>query len=82
VVYSARQDHVDPTLRETPTPPYAVVNLRGGTSVRWVRLTVGIANLLDRTYYEHLSYQRDPFRSGATVYEPGRNVYVNLAMVF
>ena len=82
VVYNARQEHVDDELRESPTPPYAVVNLRAGGSVRWVKVNVGIANLLDRTYYEHLSYQRDPFRSGARVYEPGRNVYVNLAVAF
>jgi len=82
VIYSARQDQVDATLREIPTPPYAVVNLRAGVSVRSARVNAGIANLLDRTYYEHLSYQRDPFRSGARVYEPGRNVYVNLAVVF
>jgi len=82
VVYNAGQDKVDPELRESATPPYAVVNLRGGASLRWVRVNAGIANLLDRTYYEHLSYQRDPFRSGARVYEPGRNFYVNLAVVF
>ncbi len=82
VVYNAGQDKVDPELRESATPPHAVVNLRGGASLRWVRVNAGIANLLDRTYYEHLSYQRDPFRSGARVYEPGRNFYVNLAVVF
>jgi len=82
VVYSAGQDQVDAQLRESPTPPYAVVNLRAGGSFRWAKLNAGIANLLDRTYYEHLSYQRDPFRSGARVYEPGINFYVNLAMVF
>jgi hypothetical protein len=28
------------------------------------------------------SYQRDPFRTGAKIYEPGRNIYANVAWVF
>ncbi|HSK11041.1 MAG TPA: TonB-dependent receptor [Vicinamibacterales bacterium] len=82
VVYSAGQDHVDATLLETPTPPWASVNLRGGMAFKAARVSIGVANLLNRAYVEHLSYQRDPFRSGAKVLEPGRNVYVNLSLVF
>ena len=38
---------------------------------------------LSRRYYvEHLSYWRDPFRSGVRVPEPGRNVFANLAVRF
>jgi iron complex outermembrane receptor protein len=47
-----------------------------------VRLTAALDNLLGRDYYEHLSYQRDPFRSGVRVHEPGRNLYVNMAIGF
>jgi len=36
-------------------------------------------NTLDKEYLEFLSYQRDPFRSGTRVYEPGRSFYVNLS---
>ena len=82
VVYSLGQDHVDATLNEQPTPPWAAVNLRGGIAFKAARASVGVANLLNRAYVEHLSYQRDPFRSGAKVLEPGRNVYVNLAVTF
>jgi iron complex outermembrane recepter protein len=81
-VYSAGQTHVDTDLRESPTPPYALLNARLGGSYRYARFSVGFANLLDRTYVEHLSYQRDPFRTGSKVYEPGRNIYVNAAFVF
>jgi iron complex outermembrane receptor protein len=32
-----------------------------------------VQNLFDRTYVEHLSYQRDPFAAGFKVPEPGRS---------
>jgi iron complex outermembrane recepter protein len=81
-VYSARQARVDVDLKESPTPPYALTNLRVGGSIRRVRVSLGVANLFDRTYVEHLSYQRDPFRLGSRIFEPGRNVYVNVAAGF
>jgi iron complex outermembrane receptor protein len=81
-IYSAGQTHVDTDLRETPTPPYALLNARLGGSFRRARFSVGLSNLLNRTYMESLSYQRDPFRSGAKVYEPGRNIFVNVAVAF
>ncbi len=82
VVYSAGQDRVDASLLEQPTPAWTTVNLRGGIAFKAARASIGVANLLDRAYVEHLSYQRDPFRSGAKVLEPGRNIYVNLAVIF
>jgi iron complex outermembrane recepter protein len=81
-IYSAGQTHVDTDLRESPTPPYALFNTRVGGTYGHTRFALGVANLLNRNYMEHLSYQRDPFRTGAKVYEPGRNVYVNVALVF
>jgi iron complex outermembrane receptor protein len=81
-VFAARQDRVDASLGEAPTPAWAVANVRAG--VRWRKLlaTVGVSNLLDADYVEHLSYQRDPFRTGARVPEPGRNVYVSVSARF
>jgi iron complex outermembrane recepter protein len=81
-IYSAEQNHVDTDLHESPTPAYAILNVRLGGTYGHARCSVGLSNLLDRTYMESLSYQRDPFRTGAKVYEPGRNVYVNVAFVF
>ena len=60
---------VDTDLRETPTSPYAITNVRAGASLGRMRMAVGVANLFNRTYVEHLSYQRDPFRTGTKVYE-------------
>jgi iron complex outermembrane recepter protein len=71
---SAGQDHVSVALRESPTPAFAILNVRGGVRVRRLEITAGVDNVLDALYAEHLSYQRDPFRSGVRVYEPGRTL--------
>jgi iron complex outermembrane receptor protein len=39
-------------------------------------------NVLDALYSEHLSYQRDAFRSGVRVYEPGRTLSARLSARF
>jgi len=75
---AARQDDVDSGLQEAPTPGWYVVDLRGGWQGRRLGVVAGVANLLDRDYHEHLSYQRDPFRAGYPVDEPGRAVTLAL----
>lgn len=82
VGYSARQTRVDAELREAPTPAYSVASARLGLAVGRLRLSGGVANLFDRRYVEHLSYQRDPFRGGAKVYEPGRTLFTHVSLVF
>jgi iron complex outermembrane receptor protein len=47
-----------------------------------VTLTGGLDNILNRYYWEACSYQRDPFRSGLQVPEPGRSAYLNAAYNF
>ena len=42
------------------------------------QVTMVVENLFDRTYTEHFSYYRDPFRSGIRLNEPGRAVSVRL----
>ena len=77
-VASASQAHVDQTLGEAATPSYAIANLTGG--IRRGRLaTIGVSNLFDTYFVEHLSYQRDPYRSGVRVAEPGRNLFTNVS---
>lgn len=77
---SLRQDKVDTDLGETPTPSYGVLGLRAGAAWRALTFTLGVANVFDRDYLQHLSYQRDPFRSGTRLPEPGRTLYANLGM--
>lgn len=76
------QRKVDTDLLETPTAGYGVTNLKFGLHLRRFTLTTGIDNLFDHYYLEHLSYQRDPFRNGARVTEPGRNVFASVGYVF
>jgi iron complex outermembrane receptor protein len=78
-LFAAAQKNVDTDLNEEETPGYGILNLHLGVRRGGLSLTVGIGNLFDRAYMEHLSYQRDPFRSGVRVPEPGRNVFANIA---
>ncbi|MEO8195099.1 MAG: TonB-dependent receptor [Thermoanaerobaculia bacterium] len=77
-VAAAEQQRVDSGLQETPTPGWAIANLRGGIELGRFWLIGGLDNLFDRTYREHLSYQRDPFRAGVAVPEPGRSFSLTL----
>jgi len=81
-VFAAAQDHVDTDLLESVTPGWGVANLQGGLRRGPLSVTVGLLNVLDRTYREHLSYQRDPFRTGVFVNEPGRSGYVTAGWRF
>ncbi|MEZ5420620.1 MAG: TonB-dependent receptor [Vicinamibacterales bacterium] len=81
-VASSEQTHVDRSLGEASTPAYGLVNLTAGLRRGRVSVAAGIANLLDTYFVEHLSFQRDPFRSGVRVAEPGRNLFVNASWKF
>ena len=81
-VFSGPQTHVAADLREAPTPAWEIANVRGGIQRGGLSLTAGVTNLFDRTYHEHLSYQRDPFRTGVVVYEPGRSFFINAGYRF
>ena len=81
-VVTGDQERVDPNLGESPTPGAGFTNLSAG--YRWTRMTVtaGVSNLFDRYYVDALSYQRDPFRTGTRVPEPGRQWFATLAWRF
>ena len=77
-VVAARQSKVDALLLEEATPGHELANARLGVTLKTVRLWVGLNNIFNARFVEHLSYFRDPFRSGARVFEPGRNFFINL----
>ena len=81
-VFTRAQQQVDADLREEPTPGWGICNLRAGITWRGLSLTASLNNLFDRYYVENLSYQRDPYRSGTRVAEPGRNLTVTAAWRF
>jgi iron complex outermembrane receptor protein len=82
VVASARQDDVVEALGETPTPAFASVNLRAAVRLGAVTVNASVDNVLDALYSEHLSFQRDPFRNGTRVYEPGRTISIGAGLRF
>ena len=77
--FADEQDRVDETLQEEATAGWAVTDLKAGLEWRRWRLIGGINNLFDKFYQTHLSYQRDPFRSGVKVPETGMFGYLTLA---
>jgi iron complex outermembrane receptor protein len=76
----ARQNLVDRSLLEQPTAGYALLGIRGGIHRKRWNLAVGVDNLLNRLYFDHLSFLRDPFRTGIRIPDPGRSVYINLSI--
>jgi len=81
-VYKRQQYRTDTDLNEQKTSGYGVVNIKVGGNFKGFTLNAGIDNIFDKKYYEYLSYQRDPFRSGVKVPEPGRTFYVNASYTF
>jgi iron complex outermembrane receptor protein len=81
-IAAGAQRHVDADMRESRTPGYAILNVKGGVHARRVSFAAGVDNVFDRFYYEHFSYQRDPFRLGTRVPEPGMNLYVTISYAF
>jgi iron complex outermembrane recepter protein len=81
-VVSTQHVYVDTDLQEDPMPGYGLMNVRVGSERNGVRLTFAVDNVFNNLYVDHMSYQRDPFRIGVRVREPGRNYYVNVAYRF
>jgi len=77
-----RQGLVDTDLHETPTPGYGLMNAKLGLLLRKWTASLVVDNLLNRFYYENLSYYRDPFASGTKIPEPGRNFFAQVRYSF
>jgi len=80
--FANSQDRVDSALNEQPTSGWLTTDLKAGYHYKSLSVYAGIYNLLDKYYYSHLSYLRDPFASGVKVPENGRNFYVTMAYKF
>jgi iron complex outermembrane recepter protein len=76
------QSRVDTDLKELETPGYATMGFKIGARTTRLNFAVGLDNVFDRFYYEHLSFQRDPFRLGVKVPEPGRGFYLTFGYSF
>ena len=69
---AAEQSRIDLSLDETATPDWSRADLGLSMKSKNWQVDLRVVNLADATYYRHLSYLRDPFASGADIYEPGR----------
>ena len=79
---AGKRDEVDATLNELPSAGWMTTDVKAGCHYGPFSLYGGVYNLLDKFYYTHLSFLRDPFASGVKVPENGRNVYVTAAYRF
>ena len=77
-----RQGLVDTDLHETPTAGYGLLSVKLGLLCRKWTASIVVDNLLNRFYYENLSYYRDPFASGVKIPEPGRNFFAQVKYGF
>ena len=75
------QTRVASTRGETPTDGYTTIDVKGGVDItNDVSLQLGVTNLLDAMYVNHLN-AKNPF-SGQPLPEPGRVVFADLTVVF
>lgn len=76
------QNRFDARVMERRTPGYGIANIKAGWKKDKIRLIVGVKNLFNRFYYDHLSYNRDFWSSGAVVPEPGTMLYATFQWKF
>lgn len=86
-VYVAEQNKVSETNNETKTSGYAIFNLYGGWSPReFVTLGLGIENIFDKVYRDHLAgFNRvtdSDVGLGERIPGPGRNLFASVRLIF
>jgi len=79
--FVARQTRISEAFGERETPGFSTFGLRTGASIgSYVSVSLGIENLFDRAYYEHLN--RKQKLDMKPIMEPGQNVYVGVRLGF
>ena len=74
------QTRVSKEYGESETPAFSVVNFRISYDIyENFKMTLGVNNLFDEEYYEHLS-RSVRGKGSLPIYEPGRSVYVSMNM--
>ncbi len=84
---AARQSKIDNDFPESETPGFAVFHLRGGVQVfQRLRVDVGVENLFDQEYTEHLTpwaaVGAGDLKQGDDIPEPGRFVQAGFKLDF
>ena len=76
--YNDTQTRIDKSLNELPTSSWFRIDLGLNYQVKSLNFSLTVQNLTNELYYQHVSYLRNPFSSGAQVYEPGRSIMLNV----
>ena len=75
----ADQRHVSKAIYEAYTPGFALLNFSVKYDIiKYVSVSLGVNNIFDRRYYEHLN--RKIVGSTSKLYEPGRVFYFNVSV--
>jgi len=79
--YVQEQSRVSPEFGETITPSFALVDISMSYAITdQLNVNVGVNNLLDENYYEHLN--RSVRGANDPIFAPGRNLFTNLVFMF
>lgn len=78
-IFSAAQNHVNPTLYgETKTPAYGLINIKAGKTFQLksnaLAINIGVENLLDAKYADHLDIVK--------IWRPGRSFVAHFTYSF
>ncbi|MDQ1330399.1 MAG: iron complex outerrane recepter protein [Thermodesulfobacteriota bacterium] len=80
--FAGRQDRVDRSLEEEKTDGWGITDFKAGINLDHWTIFAGVNNVFDKHYFNHMSYQRDPFRSGVRVPEVGIFGYLTVIYKF
>ncbi len=80
--FVAEQNRVSSLFGETATPGFNIFDLHVTYNRDQWNIKVGIQNLLNENYYEHLSRKYKNMPDSYLLYEPGRNMVVNILYKF
>ncbi len=78
--YNDAQTRIDENFNESPTASWHHVDLGLTYRMQQMRFALELNNLTDELYHQHMSYLRNPYSSGAKVYEPGRTITLNVLL--
>jgi iron complex outermembrane receptor protein len=78
-----QQDRVSPEFGESVTPAFTLLDIRAGYAVTSsIQLALGVTNLFDVRYYEHLNRPINMNGMKTPLYAPGRNAYATFSVAF
>ena len=80
--FSDAQTRVDESLNESSSSSWNLISVGLNYSYSPLKFSLAVENLLNELYHQHLSYLRDPFRSGEKVYEMGRTLRLSISFIY